>query len=37
MADNVTTPLNLPIALVKGKELEGTLLDMNVSEWPCKE
>jgi hypothetical protein len=37
MADDVTTPSNLPIALVEQKELEETPFDMNVSQWPCKE
>jgi len=37
MADDVITPLNPPIALVKGEEFEEALLDVNVSQWPHKE
>jgi hypothetical protein len=32
MADDVVTPLNPPIAPVKGEELEETSLDVNVSQ-----
>ncbi len=37
MVDNVTTPSNPPISLVKKEELEKTPLDVNVSQWSCEE
>jgi hypothetical protein len=36
MVDDVATPLNPSVALVEQEELEKTLLDMNVSQWPRK-
>jgi hypothetical protein len=32
MVDDVTTPSNPPISLIKKEELEKTLLDVNVSQ-----
>ncbi len=37
MADDVATPLNPLVALVKQEELEETPFDVNVSQWPCEE
>ncbi len=37
MADDVTTPSNLLVSLVKKEELEKTLLDVNVSQRSCEE
>ncbi len=37
MADDVTMPSNLPIALVEKEELEKTSFDVNVSQWSCDE
>jgi hypothetical protein len=33
MANDVITPSNLPISLVKKEELEEALFDVNVSQW----
>ncbi len=37
MVDDVTTPLNLPVAPVEEEKLEEALLDMNVSQQSRKE
>jgi len=37
MADDVVTPSNLLVLPVEKEELEGTPLDMNVSQWSCEE
>jgi len=37
MVDDVITPSNPLISLVEKGELEETSLDMNVSQWSCKE
>jgi hypothetical protein len=37
MADDVTTPLNPPIALIEKEKLKEALLDMNVSQRSRKE
>jgi len=37
MADDVATPLNPPVSLVEKEELEGTSLDVNVSQWSHEE
>jgi hypothetical protein len=33
MVDDVATPSNLPVSLVKKEELEEASLDVNVSQW----
>jgi hypothetical protein len=35
MANDVVTPSNPPIVLVKEEEFEEAPLDMNVSQWSC--
>jgi hypothetical protein len=37
MVHDVATPLNPLIAPVEEEELEETLFNVNVSQWPCKE
>jgi hypothetical protein len=37
MADDVATPSNPPVSLVKKKELEEAPLDVNVSQWSHEE
>jgi hypothetical protein len=37
MADDVVTPLNLPIAPIEDEDFEKTLLDVNVSQLPHDE
>ncbi len=37
MADDVATPLNLPVAPVEQEELGEASLDMIVSQWLCEE
>ncbi len=37
MADDVGTPSNPSVSLVKKEKLEETSLDVNVSQWSCEE
>jgi hypothetical protein len=37
MVDDVATPSNLPVSLVKKEELEEASLDVNVSQWSREE
>jgi hypothetical protein len=37
MADDVTTPLNPPVAPVEEKKLKEALLNVNVSQRSCEE
>jgi len=36
MADDVATPSNPPVSLVKKEEIEKTSLDVNVFQWSCE-
>ncbi len=37
MADDVVTPLNLPVTPIEKEEFQEASLDVNVSQWSCEE